>query len=91
MTTLTLDTLRDVKRLEAAGFTRPQAEAQTEALSEAVSDTLASKADVDIVRMEVRDAKYDLLKWFTGSSSCRRRRSLSLSPGWSTAVRTVLA
>lgn len=68
MTALTLDTLRYTKRLIAAGVSREQAEAQAEALSEAVADTIATKSDIAGVRLELRDAKYDLLKWFIGIS-----------------------
>jgi predicted nucleic acid-binding Zn-ribbon protein len=47
MTTVAIDTLRYVKRLRAVGFTEEQAEVQAEALSEAVRDSLVTKADLN--------------------------------------------
>ena len=87
MTTTTFDTLGYAKRLEAAGFTRQQAEAQAELLREHAETQsaavqkilddrdkeLASKGDIQGVRLEiekvradVEKVKYDLLKWQIG-------------------------
>jgi hypothetical protein len=78
MTTVAIDTLRYVKRLRAVGFTEEQAEVQAEALSEAVRDSLVTKADLnegleklrtelkaDIqgIRVEIRDLHTGLLRW----------------------------
>lgn len=57
MTTTTFDTLGYAKKLEAAGFTRPQAEAQASALREMIEDKIATKQDLR--EMELR-LKYDL-------------------------------
>ena len=47
MNAIAFDTLKFSKRLQAAGFTLEQAEAQAEAFSEAVSETLATRSDLD--------------------------------------------
>ena len=44
---MTTDTLEYVKRLEAAGVPRPQAEAHAEALRDTIAPQLATKADLD--------------------------------------------
>lgn len=76
MTTLTFDTLRYAERLEKAGATRELAsaiaEAQKDALSEALETQLATKADL----LEVKnDLKLDIaslrgemttVKWMMG-------------------------
>ncbi|WP_299394988.1 coiled-coil domain-containing protein [uncultured Desulfovibrio sp.] len=91
MTTTTFDSLGYVRKLEEAGFTRQQAEAQAEAMreqleaqraalqreldkyDEASRRELATKGDVQDVRLEiekvraeVEKVKYDLLKWQIG-------------------------
>lgn len=47
MSSLAIDTLRYAKRLRAAGFSQEQAEVQAEALSEAVRESLVTKADLN--------------------------------------------
>ncbi|MBI3523651.1 MAG: DUF1640 domain-containing protein [Betaproteobacteria bacterium] len=64
MTTITFDTLKFVKKLEAAGIASNEAEAIAEAQREAFDEMmkvheLATKADL----MEL---KFDLLKWIVG-------------------------
>ncbi len=55
------DKLSFVKRLEGDGsFTRPQAEALSDAFHQAVSETVATKADVGEVRVEVAALRVDL-------------------------------
>ena len=74
MASVALDTLRYAKRLEAAGVSREHAEAQAEALSEAVRDSLVTKADlaewgvrletkIETVRGDIKDSHLSLLKW----------------------------
>ncbi|MEQ1688015.1 MAG: hypothetical protein ABL874_05535 [Sphingopyxis sp.] len=78
MNAIAFDTLKFSKRLQAAGFTLEQAEAQAEAFSEAVSETLATRSDLDHaasliqkdisqgtadLRSEIRDANIAMLKW----------------------------
>lgn len=64
MATITFDTLKFVERLKSAGVPDVQAKAEAEALSEALSETiaireLATKADLEAV-------KSDLIKWIAG-------------------------
>jgi uncharacterized membrane protein YdfJ with MMPL/SSD domain len=54
--TMTIDTLEYVKKLEAAGIDRRQAEAHAEALRDAATDQLATKAD--LTELEMRLIKY---------------------------------
>jgi hypothetical protein len=71
MTVVAIDTLRYAKRLKAAGFTEEQAEVQAEALIEAVSDSLVTKADLNEaverlrteIKIEMRDLHTSLLRW----------------------------
>lgn len=58
MTTTTFDSLGYAKKLEEAGFTRQQAEVQANAMREIVEDKLATKQDLDALRIELqRDMK----------------------------------
>ncbi len=91
MTTTTFDSLGYVRKLEEAGFTRQQAEAQAEAMreqleaqrtalqreldkyDEASRRELATKGDVQDVRLEIEKVKSEikatelrLLKWQFG-------------------------
>lgn len=78
MASMAFDTLRYSKRLRAVGFTEEQAEAQAEALGEAIRDTLVTKADLNEAvhklqleitelrsefRTEIRDVQTNILKW----------------------------
>ena len=78
MTTVIFNTHKFVRKLESAGFETRQAEAMTEALSEVLDEstsvTLASKQDItdlkqeiNVLRLEVRELKVDLIKWMTGA------------------------
>jgi len=84
MTSITFDSLGYVKKLEAAGFTRQQAEAQADALreqteaqaaalqkaldkyDEASRKDLATKGDIQDVRLEMKSMEMRLLKWQIG-------------------------
>ncbi len=60
MATITFDTHKFVKKLEASGIPPQQAEALVEAFQEAANDSsLATKSDL-------AELKYDLLKWIVG-------------------------
>lgn len=65
MSAITFDTLKFAERLEKAGLTREQAsaiaEAQKDALSEALDTTLATKADIAEVKAELT-----VMKWMMG-------------------------
>jgi hypothetical protein len=54
MNAIAFDTLRFVKRLQAAGYTPEQAEAQAEAYAEAVGDALATKQDLELTKQELQ-------------------------------------
>ncbi|CAK0743733.1 conserved hypothetical protein [Gammaproteobacteria bacterium] len=64
MAAITFDTFKFVERLEKAGVPREQAaafvEAQQQSLSEALDNSLATKADVREVKTEVRELKAEL-------------------------------
>jgi hypothetical protein len=63
MSSITFDTLKFVKRLEAAGMTAPQAEALAEAFRDATGEELVTK---DYLKAEIEAAKNDLVKWIAG-------------------------
>jgi hypothetical protein len=66
---MVIDTLGYMKRLEAAGFERKQAEALAEGLRDEVTTQLATKRDLDnaVARLEHKfDAKFLLLQWMLG-------------------------
>ena len=76
MSTIAFDTLKFVERLEKAGVSREQAaafaDAQKEAFSEALDTTLATKNDIEALRLDI--SKLDtrisgelvLVKWMLG-------------------------
>ena len=77
MPTVTFDTLGYVKKLEAAGFTRQQAETQatafrefTELYEENARKELATKMDVMQTEMRLTEKmesnKHEMLKWMAG-------------------------
>jgi hypothetical protein len=51
---MALDTLKVARRLQAAGFTEPQAEAVLAAVQEAAGTDLATKADLDAVQVALK-------------------------------------
>ena len=65
MRATTFDTLKFAERLEKAGLTREQAsaiaEAQKEAISEALDTTSATKTDVNELKLELT-----IIKWMVG-------------------------
>ena len=76
MGVITFDTLKFVEKLEKAGVSREQAaafaDAQKEAFSEALDTSIATKNDIESVRMDITklDAKITgeitLMKWMLG-------------------------
>ena len=64
MTTITFDSLGYAKQLEAAGFTREQAEVQTQAIREVIEEQLATKRDLKDLETslegKLRDLEYRL-------------------------------
>jgi len=59
MQTLVIDTNGIIKKLEARGFSRAQAEGITEALKKLDTSTLATKSDLN-------DLELRLVKWIAG-------------------------
>ena len=72
MTTVTFDTLKFTQRLEKAGIPHDQAvamaEAQKESLSEIMEAHLATKMDVQDVKLKQveHDGQFALIKWMLG-------------------------
>lgn len=62
MTTLAFDTHRAVKALRDAGFSDAQAEAVTEQISAAIGESVATKADLAVVRADVAAVQANLEK-----------------------------
>lgn len=64
MTTITFDSLSYAKKLEATGFTREQAEVQTQAIREVIEEQLATKRDLKnletSLEAKLRDLEYRL-------------------------------
>ena len=72
MATITFDTLKYVRQLEASGVAPVQAQAfvnaQREILSEALDTTLSTKSDIRDVRddMAKLDKELAVIKWMVG-------------------------
>lgn len=72
MSTVTFDTLKFADRLEKAGASRELAaalaEAQKDALAEALDTALATKGDIERVERKLidHDGKFDKLSWMLG-------------------------
>jgi hypothetical protein len=69
---MALDTLAYARRLREAGFSEQQAEGQAEALAAAMTDTLATKQDVDAAIAAVRHDVHELeLRMESGFAAVR--------------------
>ena len=55
---LTFDKLVYVERLQASGFSEPQAKGAAEALDGALKDTVATKHDIELLRYEMQQMEY---------------------------------
>lgn len=64
MASVTFDTLKFAKKLEASGIAQQQAEAIAEAFSEATSQELVTR---DYLDSRLEATKYDILKWMAGA------------------------
>ena len=60
MATATFDTLHAAKALTAAGFEAQQAEAITDTIREAFTESVATKADIAEVKAEIAELKAEL-------------------------------
>lgn len=72
MSTITFDTLKYVRQLEASGVAPLQAEAfvnaQREILSDVMDTSLATRSDAERIERKLieHDAKFDKLQWMLG-------------------------
>ncbi|PZN78987.1 MAG: DUF1640 domain-containing protein [Candidatus Methylumidiphilus alinenensis] len=71
MATITFDTLKFIRKLEAAGFDTKQAEAVADAFREASGEAeLATRQDLRELNLhleaKINDIKFDLVKWIAG-------------------------
>ena len=70
MQTLVIDTNGIIKKLEARGFSRTQAEGITEALKELDISPLATKSDltaaIQTLQLAMRDQAITIITWMTG-------------------------
>lgn len=64
MSTITFDTLKFAKKLEAAGIKQAEAEAIAEAQKEAFAEMMS--AHQLATRNDLMEMKFDLLKWIVG-------------------------
>ena len=60
MASATFDTLHAAKALTAAGFAAPQAEAITDTIREAFTESVATKTDIAEVKAEIAEVKAEL-------------------------------
>lgn len=63
MATVTFDTLKFAKKLEAAGVSQAQAEAFAEAFRDATSEELVTR---DYLDARLESVKSDMIKWIAG-------------------------
>lgn len=63
MATVTFDTLKFAKKLEAAGVSTAQAEAFAEAFRDATSEELVTR---DYLDARLESTKSDMIKWIAG-------------------------
>ncbi len=70
MTTITFDRLTYLETLKAAGIPEAQARAHAVALDEALRDSVATRGDLELLRVDVdrklEAAKSELIKWVVG-------------------------
>lgn len=78
MTTTTFDSLGYAKRLEDAGFTRQQAEVQANAMREIVEDKLATKQDLEALRIELQRDMKELELRLTIRLGCMMAASIAM-------------
>ena len=64
---IAFDSHRFVKNLTACGFTEKQAEVLASEQVRLLQGNLATKADVEGVRVEIQTVKADLLKWMVAA------------------------
>ena len=60
MATITFDTRKAVRNLQAAGFAEPLADSIVDTVAEAFTDTVATKADIIEVKTDIADLKVEI-------------------------------
>jgi hypothetical protein len=72
MATITFDTHAYIKKLKAVGVTEEQAEVQAETLAGLISDQLATKQGIELLRRDMKEVEIkisggiNLIKWMMG-------------------------
>ena len=61
MSALAFDTYAAVKKLKEAGFTEQQAEAQTALLTDVIAGELATKHDIETVKLDIENVRAERL------------------------------
>jgi hypothetical protein len=87
---LAFDTLAFVKRLSAAGMETPQAEALAEALVDSAFNNLATKADVQELRLATKADLRELELRLTHNLTVRTGAMIGASTALSVAILGVL-
>jgi len=68
--TVAFDTLKLARRLEAAGFPTKQAQDTAEALGDALTANIATQADIQALRADLRaeiaTLRVEMIKWVVG-------------------------
>lgn len=59
----TFDKLAYLETLRAGGIPEDQAKVHAHALDAALHEAVATKADVDLVRLEIEKSKNEILRW----------------------------
>ena len=69
MATITFDTRKAVRNLQAAGFAEVQADAMVDTLAEAFTDTVATKTDIAEVKTDIANLKAEVFRalWIQGA------------------------
>ena len=75
---IALDTLAYARRLREAGFSEAQAEGQAEALAAAMTDTLATKQDLNELRHEFHELQIRMEAGFAAARESMREMELRL-------------
>jgi len=78
MATITFDTFRAVKRLEENGYSSQQAQGFVEAVQEIDMSEFASRADIEVVRTDIKSSENRLIMWVVALNLTTVGLSLSL-------------
>ena len=62
MATITFDTRKAVRKLQAAGFPEPLADGIVDTVAEAFTDTVATKANIAEVKTDIAEVKAEIAR-----------------------------